>query len=358
MTAELSTIDRRIRDTRTLITPRQLRTELALDSELAAVVADSREAVRRVLKGDDDRLLVIVGPCSVHDPVAGLDYAARLAPSASRLDRELMVVMRCYFEKPRTILGWKGLINDPDLDGSFRVNEGLHLARRFLLDVVGLGLPAGCEFLDPITPQYLADVVAWGSIGARTSQSQIHRQLASGLSMPVGIKNSPEGDVHAAIDAVAASAAPHIFPGIDEEGRAAVFTTTGNEDCHVVLRGASSGPNYDAEAVAATRAKLATAGLTPNLIIDASHGNSDKEPTRQLEVLRELAIRVARREPAIVGVMIESFLHRGRQDLVLGDGATLTYGLSITDSCIAWDETEDALEHLAEAVRQRRRLAH
>ena len=348
---------RRIASSHPLSPPRQVREELQLEADLASVVERSREGARRVLREVDDRLLVIVGPCSIHDPDAGLDYATRLAEVGSLLESELLIVMRCYFEKPRTTLGWKGLINDPGLDGTHRVNDGIRTARRFLLDVVRLGLPAGCEFLDPITPQYLADLVSWGSIGARTAHSQIHRQLASGLSMPVGIKNSPEGDVTAAVDAVAASAAPHIFPGIDDDGHAAVFTTRGNDDCHVVLRGSATGPNHGAASVTTTRRLLGDAGVPPTLLIDASHGNSRKQPAVQIEILAELAQRIAAGEPGVVGVMIESFIERGRQDLALdqrADGSTLTYGLSVTDPCVSWDDTAALLHRLANAVASRR----
>jgi 3-deoxy-7-phosphoheptulonate synthase len=342
--------NRRITETRPLLTPRALRSGLPLPVGVADHVAASRAAIGRILDRADERLLVVVGPCSIHDPAAALDYASRLAELAQRHRRELMIVMRVYFEKPRTTLGWKGLINDPGLDGSFRVNDGLGTARKVVLQIAELGLPVGCEFLDPITPQYLADVVSWGSIGARTAQSQIHRQLASGLSMPVGIKNSTEGDIQAAVDAVAASAASHVFPGIDDDGRAAVFTTTGNVDCHVILRGAASGPNYDAETVTATSARLKEASLRPTMLIDASHGNSQKDPARQLEVLDQLARRLARGERHIAGVMIESFLERGRQDLTLGQAGRLAYGLSITDACIGWDDTVGILGQLATGV--------
>jgi 3-deoxy-7-phosphoheptulonate synthase len=273
---------------------------------------------------------------------------------ADRLAGDLLVVMRCYFEKPRTTLGWKGLINDPGLDGSFRVNDGISLAREFLLGVVQLGLATGCEFLDPITPQYFADLVAWGSIGARTAQSQINRQLASGLSMPVGVKNSPDGDVRAAVDAVAAAASPHIFPGIDDDGRAAVFATLGNEDCHVVLRGTATGPNYARASVASARQLLRESGLHETLLVDASHGNSSRDPDRQLEVVEDLAHRLAEDEPGIVGLMIESFIERGRQDLGDVETAPLKYGQSVTDPCISWEDTVRVLERLAESVNARR----
>ena len=346
--------NRRITETRPLRTPRALRSDLPLPARTAKHIAASRQTISEVLDRSDERLLVVVGPCSIHDPAAALDYASRLAELADQHRGELMVVMRVYFEKPRTTLGWKGLINDPGLDGTFRVNDGLRAARTVVLQIADLGLPVGCEFLDPITPQYLADVVSWGSIGARTAQSQIHRQLASGLSMPVGIKNSTEGDIQAAVDAAAASAAPHVFPGVDDDGRAAVFTTTGNNDCHVILRGAASGPNYDADTVNATRALLRAASLRPTMLIDASHGNSQKDPTRQLEVVDQLARRLARGEAGIAGVMLESFLQRGRQDLTLGQASHLAYGLSITDACISWDDTVGILGQLAGASAHRR----
>jgi 3-deoxy-7-phosphoheptulonate synthase len=345
--------NRRIASSRPLSSPRQVRGELPLEAELGALVERARDDAKCILREGDDRLLVIVGPCSIHDPDAGLDYAARLAEADSVLGNELVIVMRCYFEKPRTTLGWKGLINDPGLDGTYRMNDGIRAARSFLLDVLRLGLPAGCEFLDPIIPQYLADLVSWGSIGARTAQSQIHRQLASGLSMPVGIKNSPEGDVKAAVDAAAASGAPHVFPGVDDDGRAAVFTTVGNDDCHVVLRGAATGPNHGAATVARTRRLLEDAGVRPTLLVDASHGNSGKEPAVQMEVITELAQRLADGERGIVGVMIESFIERGRQELDLGRPA-LRYGMSVTDPCMSWDDTVVVLNSLASAVAARR----
>ena len=312
------TQNRRITAIRSLISPRRLANELPLSNEIADVVIRARQAVASILDGTDDRLLVVVGPCSIHDPVAGLDYAERLASLADRLGDELLVVMRTYFEKPRTTVGWKGLINDPGLDGSFRVNDGLFAARAFLLDVVSLGIPVGCEFLDPITPQYLADAVSWGAIGARTSQSQIHRQLASGLSMPIGFKNATEGDVQVAVDAIAVAAGAQVFPGIDDQGRAAVITTRGNPDGHLVLRGGAAGPNYDVSNVARALERLERSGLARRVIIDASHGNSGKNHLRQPLVGSDLARRLAGGERGIVGLMVESFLVAGRQDLGAG----------------------------------------
>jgi 3-deoxy-7-phosphoheptulonate synthase len=320
------------------------------------IVARGRRSVGAILDGVDDRLLVVVGPCSIHDPAAALDYAQRLARVADRHRRELAIVMRVYFEKPRTTVGWKGLINDPGLDESFRVNDGLLAARAFVLDVVSLGLPVGCEFLDPITPQYLADAVSWGAIGARTAQSQIHRQLASGLSMPIGFKNSTEGDVQGAVDAVAAAAGAQVFPGITDDGRAAIFETSGNPDCHVVLRGGSSGPNFDQASVADALDRLGRAGLTPRVVIDASHGNSGKDHRAQSLVADDIAARLVTGGQGIVGLMLESFLVSGRQDLTPTGSKSLVYGQSVTDACIGWDTTEVVLDQLAEAVARRREL--
>jgi len=350
----MSTHNQRIVSSRPMVSPALLRDEAPLGDAAEAVVVQSRTAVTNVLNGDDDRLLVIVGPCSVHDPVAGLDYARRLAALTAELSDELCVVMRVYFEKPRTTLGWKGLINDPRLDGSFDVNHGLRIARQLLLDILSVGLPVGCEFLDPIIPQFLADVVSWGAIGARTAASQVHRQLCSALSMPVGIKNSTEGDVQVAVDGVRAAAGEHVFPGINSDGLAALISTTGNPDCHVILRGGSGGPNYSAADVIAALGKLRAAGLPERLIIDASHGNSGKSHVRQGEVVSEIAARVAGGERGIMGVMLESFLVAGRQDLTLGRAEELTRGQSITDACMSWDTTSALLEELAKAVEARR----
>ncbi|GAA3818957.1 3-deoxy-7-phosphoheptulonate synthase [Amycolatopsis tucumanensis] len=337
-----------------LISPALLRQELPVDAAIAKTVAQGRSSAVDILGGDDDRLIVVVGPCSVHDPAAALDYAHRLAEHAAGLRDELHVIMRVYFEKPRTTLGWKGLINDPDLDGSYAVNKGLRLARKLLLDISALGLPVGCEFLDPITPQFIADTVSWGSIGARTAASQVHRQLCSALSMPVGIKNSTEGDVQVAVDATRAAAASHVFAGINNDGLAALFTTAGNPDCHVILRGGSAGPNYDAATVADTLARQAKAGLPERVIIDASHGNSGKDHVRQGVVAGEIADRIAAGERGIAGIMLESFLEAGRQDLVLGRADELTYGQSITDACLDWRSTGELLDRLASAVAARR----
>jgi len=337
-----------------LISPALLRQEHPMAPHVAPRIARARDEITDILNGDDDRLIVVVGPCSIHDRDAALEYAALLARDAERLAGELRIVMRVYFEKPRTTLGWKGLINDPDLDGSYAVNKGLRLARGLLLDVSELGLPVGCEFLDPIIPQFLADVVSWGAIGARTAASQVHRQLCSALSMPVGIKNSTEGDVQAAVDAVKAAASSHVFPGINDDGLAAIFSTAGNPDCHVILRGSSTGPNYDRASVEHTVDRLAKSGLSERVIVDASHGNSGKDHLRQPVVAADIASRVACGETEVVGIMLESFLEPGRQELVLGHAENLAYGQSVTDACMGWDVTESVLRSLADAVVQRR----
>ncbi|MEQ4205850.1 3-deoxy-7-phosphoheptulonate synthase [Actinopolymorpha sp. B9G3] len=346
--------DLRISQSRPLLSPALLRDELPLDRAGSAVVVRGRREVTRILSGDDDRLLVVVGPCSVHDPAAALDYARRLAALTTELADDLCVVMRVYFEKPRTTLGWKGLINDPDLDGSYNVNKGLRTARKVLLDVLSLGLPAGCEFLDPIIPQYIADTVSWGAIGARTSESQVHRHLASGLSMPVGFKNSTGGDVQGAVDAAGAAGVSHVFTGVTDDGVAAILTTHGNPDCHVILRGGQTGPNYDAANVADALLRLEKAGLPERLVIDASHGNSGKDHLRQPVVAKAVADQVATGQHGIVGMMLESFLEPGRQDLLEGDADQLTYGKSITDACMSWQVTEGVLRELASSVRKRR----
>src|SRR5271170_6645093 len=335
-----------------LIAPDELLAELPLGESRAATVRGSRDAVRRILAGDDDRLLTVVGPCSVHDVSAAVDYAARLAKTAAELDGDLCVVMRVYFEKPRTTVGWKGLINDPGLDGSHDVHRGLRTARRLVLDVLDLGLPVGCEFLDPNSPQYIADAVSWGAIGARTTESQVHRQLASGLSMPVGFKNGTDGDVQVAVDACRAAAAGHTFFGVTEHGAAAVVTTAGNPDTHVILRGGRGGPNYEPSHVAKALDLITGAGLPRRLMVDASHGNSGKDYRRQPLVAASLAEQVAAGEPGLTGVMLESFLHEGRQKP--GPPETLTYGQSVTDACMDIGATAAVLAGLAAAVRARR----
>ncbi|AUM16376.1 3-deoxy-7-phosphoheptulonate synthase [Rhodococcus ruber] len=337
-----------------LVAPAVVRGEHAPDEVAAATVRSGRADTVAILDGTDDRLLVVVGPCSVHDPAAAMDYARRLAAKADELRDDLHVVMRVYFEKPRTTLGWKGLLNDPHLDGTYDINTGLRIGRKLLLDVSGLGLPVGCEFLDPILPQYYADLVTYGAIGARTAASQVHRQLCSALSMPVGIKNSTEGDVQVAVDGTRAAAASHVFPGTDLDGQAALIETVGNPDCHVILRGGSAGPNYDAETVADTMARLRKAGLPERVVIDASHGNSSKNHEKQVDVVTDIAERLEAGEQGIVGVMLESFLEAGRQDLTLGRADELEYGKSITDACLDWATTSAQLDRLADAVRRRR----
>jgi len=330
--------------------------ELPLGEPRAQLVDRSRQSVRDILSGVDDRLLVVVGPCSAHDPVAVREYAGRLAEAAARLSDDLLVVMRVYFEKPRTTMGWKGLINDPDMDGSFDVHRGLRTARALLLDILDLGMPVGCEFLDPTSPQYLADTVTWGAIGARTTQSQVHRQLASGMSMPIGFKNATDGGVQDAIDACRVGQHSHVFFGVDPDGRAAVVTTTGNEDCHVILRGGSSGPNYGPESVRDVLSRLAESGLKHRIVIDASHGNSGKDHVRQAGVAGEIAAQIADGQTGIGGVMLESFLVPGRQDIV--PGLPLVYGQSVTDACLGWETTEQLLSALAEAASTRRACVH
>jgi 3-deoxy-7-phosphoheptulonate synthase len=347
--------DQRIERVVELVAPAEILADLPLGTEREDAVLAHRGEVKSVLDREDDRLLVVVGPCSVHDPEAAVDYAQRLSASAADLRDDLCVAMRVYFEKPRTTTGWKGLINDPHLDGSRDVNVGLHTARRLLLEVTDLGLPIGCEFLDPITPQYISDVVAWGAIGARTTESQIHRQLASGLSMPVGFKNGTAGSIRLAVDAVRAAAAPHAFAGVDVSGTPAILYTEGNPDCHVILRGGRKSPNYGEAAVAETLGELGDAGLPQRLVIDASHDNSGKDHQRQPGVVSEIADQIAAGNGAIVGVMMESFLVSGRQDLESAD--PLTYGQSITDACMDWDTTVLTLDRLASAVRKRREAA-
>ncbi|MBM4434120.1 MAG: 3-deoxy-7-phosphoheptulonate synthase [Chloroflexi bacterium] len=349
------TKDLRVESIRPLVPPGILLEELPLPEDGAQAVSEWRAEVRRVLDRDDHRLLVVVGPCSIHDPAAATEYAMRLRLVSDQLDRDLRIVMRVYFEKPRTTVGWKGLINDPRLDGSYRINEGLHIARRLLLDLVKLRLPAGCEFVDPISPQFTSDLVSWGAIGARTTESQVHREIASGLSMPVGFKNGTGGGLQMAVDAVRAAAHPHAFLGVTDQGLAGIVMTTGNPACHVILRGGRQGPNYDETHVARVLAMLRDAGLAERVMIDASHDNSGKDHRRQVEVVRDVARQVARGQPGIAGVMIESFLAEGRQDLV--DPAHLEYGQSITDACVGWETTVTLLRELADAARERRGAA-
>ena len=350
-TTQSKTDDVRIRDIQELVPPADLLREFAVTSNTAEIVNEARQAVHRVLHGADDRLVIVVGPCSIHDVKAAKEYAGKLMTLRQRLASDLVVLMRVYFEKPRTTVGWKGLINDPQLDGSFRINEGLRLARELLLQLNEMGMPVACEFLDMITPQYIGDLIAWGAIGARTTESQVHRELASGLSCPVGFKNGTDGNVVIAVDAIRAARAPHHFMGVTKAGHSAIVSTTGNEDCHVVLRGGKT-PNYDAESVSAACKALSDAGLGQKVMIDLSHANSSKKFERQVDAGMDVAKQIAAGDERIVGVMAESHLKAGRQDLVAGK--PLVYGQSITDGCIGWDDTQRLLEAIAEAVRSRR----
>jgi 3-deoxy-7-phosphoheptulonate synthase len=348
----MRTRDLRIESIRPLIAPAILLEEVPLSEPGSRIVTRAREEVSRILSGRDDRLLTVVGPCSIHDIDAALDYAQRLKSLSAQLKEDLCIVMRVYFEKPRTTVGWKGLINDPNLNGSFSVNEGLRRARRLLVELTEMGVPIGLEFLDPITPQFIADAVTWGAIGARTTESQVHRELASGLSMPVGFKNGTGGSIQLAVDAVYAARYPHVFLSVTEQGVAAIVTTQGNTDCHIILRGGKTGPNYGSEAVAHALATLEHAGLERRLMVDTSHGNSNKDYRNQPLVAREVGEQIAAGEQGIVGVLMESFIVEGRQDLVAGSG--LVYGQSVTDACIGWEATVDVLHELAASVRTRR----
>ncbi len=344
------TDDLRIQALRPLIPPAILMEELPLGDEGSQVVAEGRSEIQRALTGEDDRLVVVVGPCSIHDPAAALEYAKRLQKVGREYAKDLLVVMRVYFEKPRTTVGWKGLINDPHLDESFAINAGLRLARRMLLDVAELGLPAGCEFLDPISPQVIADLVSWGAIGARTSESQVHRELASGLSMPVGFKNGTNGDIQIAIDAMGSAKHPHHFLSVTKQGVAAIVHTGGNDDTHLILRGGSQGPNYGAAAITHAVEKLSGKGLRHRVMVDCSHANSGKDHTRQPVVAEEIGRQIADGSDAVFGVMMESFLEDGRQDV--GEG--MQFGQSVTDACMSWERTAPIFPMLAEAVRKRR----
>ncbi|MDE1943011.1 MAG: 3-deoxy-7-phosphoheptulonate synthase AroG [Betaproteobacteria bacterium] len=343
--------DVRVREIKELLPPVHLLREFPISDEAAQVVYETRQSIHRILHGAEDRLLVIVGPCSIHDPKAALEYATRLKVLKERWADELLIVMRVYFEKPRTTVGWKGLINDPHLDGSFRINEGLRLARGLLLDINAMGMPAGTEFLDLITPQYFADLISWGAIGARTTESQVHRELASGLSCPVGFKNGTDGNLRIAVDAIRAAQQPHHFLSVTKAGHSAIVATNGNEDCHVILRGGKT-TNYDAASVDAAAKELSSAGLAARVMIDFSHANSQKDPQKQVTVADDVALQIKGGETRIMGVMIESNLKAGRQDLVAGK--PLEYGKSITDACIAFDDTQHVIETLGNAVRQRR----
>jgi 3-deoxy-7-phosphoheptulonate synthase len=348
------TDDLRIREITEVLAPQDLHAEYPVSEIASQTVFDTRRQIHDLLHDADDRLLVVIGPCSVHDVAAAKEYATRLKALRDELADDLLVVMRVYFEKPRTTVGWKGLINDPNLDGTFEINTGLKLARRLLLELNELGLPAGTEFLDLISPQYIADLVSWGAIGARTTESQGHRELASGLSCPVGFKNSTDGSLGIAIDAIRAARRPHVFMSVTKEGRSAIFSTAGNDDTHVILRGGAR-PNYDTESVNMAAEQMEAAGLQPRLMIDFSHANSRKRPEKQIDVGRDVAGQIARGDRRIIGVMVESHLVAGRQDVVAGK--PLAYGQSITDACIGWDDSVPLLNALAAGVRERRAQA-
>ncbi len=345
------TDDLRIKEIKELAPPSHLLREYPCDEKTSLTVFQARESIHRILHGLDDRLVVVIGPCSIHDPKAALEYARRLQGERERLQSELEIVMRVYFEKPRTTVGWKGLINDPDLDGSFRINHGLRVARELLMGINAVGMPAGCEYLDMITPQYIADFVSWGAIGARTTESQVHRELASGLSCPVGFKNGTDGNIKIAADAIKAAQQPHHFLSVTKGGHSAIVSTKGNDDCHIILRGGKK-PNFDAASVAAACAELRASALAEELMIDASHANSQKDHTNQIKVCDNIGQQLSAGEARIIGVMIESHLVAGRQDLTADK--PLNYGQSITDACIGWDESIGVLNRLSDAVRARR----
>ncbi len=345
------TDDLRIREMKELVPPAHLIREFACTGIAEQTAASARVALHRILHGQDDRLMVVIGPCSIHDTKAAMEYARRLAGERDRFKGELEIVMRVYFEKPRTTVGWKGLINDPYMDNSFRINDGLRMARELLRDINELGLPAGTEFLDVISPQYIADLISWGAIGARTTESQVHRELASGLSCPVGFKNGTDGNIKIAVEAIKAASQPHHFLSVTKGGHSAIVSTNGNEDCHIILRGGKA-PNYDAASVELACQQIAAQGLAARLMIDASHANSSKKPENQIPVCADIATQVAAGDTRIVGVMVESHLVAGRQDLV--PGKELVYGQSVTDGCIDWEQSLGVLEGLAASVRQRR----
>jgi 3-deoxy-7-phosphoheptulonate synthase len=345
------TDDLRIRDITQVRSPKELHEEFPISEVGANTVHDTRHEIQQILHGSDDRLLVVVGPCSVHDPEAALEYAQHLKPLRDELSEHLLLVMRVYFEKPRTTVGWKGLINDPNLDGSFEINKGLGIARKLLLDLNDMGIPAGTEFLDLISPQYIADQVSWGAIGARTTESQGHRELASGLSCPIGFKNATNGDVKVAIDAIHAAARPHVFMSVTKDGQSAIFSTTGNVDTHVILRGGQR-PNYDTESINIAAEQISAAGLSPKIMIDFSHANSGKRPEKQIRICQDVAGQIRRGDRRIIGAMIESHLVAGSQNPSACDD--LIYGQSITDACVGWDDTEPMLRELAEAAARRR----
>jgi 3-deoxy-7-phosphoheptulonate synthase len=335
-----------------VIAPEQLMQDLPISDEISSLVFSTRQDISNIIHRRDPRLLVVVGPCSIHDPDAALEYTRRLVDEAHKYQEHLLLIMRVYFEKPRTTIGWKGLINDPHLNNSYDINEGLHIARRLLLDIGELGMATGTEFLDPISPQYVGDLVSWGAIGARTTESQIHRQLASGLSCPIGFKNSTDGTVQIALDAIRSSSKPHIFLSVTKQGHSAIFSTSGNPDCHVILRGGNKGPNYAADSIAKTTSDMADVAIPAGIMVDMSHANSQKDHKRQLVVSSSLSEQLACGNQDIVGVMVESNLTEGRQDI--GDApASLTYGQSVTDACIGWEDTQSVLAELHRATASR-----
>ena len=346
-----TTDDLRISTIKRVISPSEINEELPNTEKAAETTIGTREQIHQILQGNDDRALVITGPCSIHDTKAALDYAERLLPLKESYAEDLLIVMRVYFEKPRTTVGWKGLINDPDLNDTFDINKGLRTARQLLLDLNNMGIPAGTEYLDIITPQYVADLISWGAIGARTTESQVHRELTSGLSCPVGLKNGTNGNLDIAVDGIRAAARPHHFLSLTKQGQSAIFTTTGNEDCHIILRGGKE-PNFDKESVDIACEKLSSAGLTPQVMIDFSHANSRKIPENQAAVAKDVGQQISAGDSRIMGVMVESHLQSGRQDVV--NGKAEIYGKSITDACVDFETTEEIIEILAQSVRQRR----
>ncbi|MDH5424244.1 MAG: 3-deoxy-7-phosphoheptulonate synthase AroG [Gammaproteobacteria bacterium] len=345
------TDDLRITGIQEVIPPEELHKEFPVSDQAAGLIFSTRNQIHEILNGEDDRLLVVIGPCSIHDPEAGREYAKRLKDKITELDKDLCIVMRFYFEKPRTTVGWKGLINDPHLDNSFKINEGLRLGRHLLVDLAEMGVPAATEFLDLISPQYIADLISWGAIGARTTESQGHRELASGLSCPVGFKNGTNGGLSIAIDAIHAASRPHVFMSLTKQGHSAIFSTKGNEDCHIILRGGNNKPNYDAKSINQAAAELENKSQLAKIMVDCSHANSNKDYKKQVEVCHDLAEQIAAGDQRIFGLMIESHLVEGRQDI---NDECLTYGQSITDACVGWDDSVNMLDELAAAVRARR----
>lgn len=348
-----TTDDLRILEMKELLSPQQLLKEFPISDTASETVFSARSAIQKILRGEDDRAFVVVGPCSIHDTEAALDYAKHLIKPLQELRKDLVIIMRVYFEKPRTTVGWKGLINDPNLDDSFQINDGLRTARKLLLDLADMGIPTATEYLDLISPQYVADLISWGAIGARTTESQCHRELASGLSCPVGFKNSTDGGLQIAIDAVGSATQSHHFLSVTKEGRSAIFQTAGNPDAHIILRGGNKHTNYDPESIKEASQKLEKAGIRPGVVVDCSHANSGKDPDRQVIVCRDVAGQIAGGQQNIVGLMLESHLVAGNQKVI--PGQALTYGQSITDACMGWEDTESLLGDLANAVQERRK---